>query len=286
MLYISFVLWRLMRLLQWYKNLLVFLPIVFVGQLFSWQYFFPALLGFFALCLVSSSYYLFNDIVDLRKDRQHPEKSRRLLASGKISVLQAFFLGMFLLFFGLWLSFYLSFIFFMLALTLFLLTMLYTFFFKMIAFADVLLIATNFVLRAVAGVFIITPSPFTLSPWLVLCTFFLALFLAVCKRASEVQHHAATYRAVLSFYTPEVTRALLTISTTALIIVYTLYSFFSQYPHLLFTLPLAMYTILYFLYLVFSGSEIPQHLEYLYLEPRLLIGVFLWILAVLVVIYF
>ena len=275
-----------MRILQWYKNLLVFLPIIFVGQFFSWHYFLPALLGFFALCLVSSSYYLFNDIVDLKKDRQHPEKSKRLLASGKISVLQAFLLGMVFLFFGLWLSFSLSLAFFLLALALFVLTMLYTFFFKIVAFADILLIAVNFVLRAVAGVFIITPSPFTLSPWLVLCTFFLALFLVVSKRVSEVQRHANTYRSVLSFYTPEITRALLTISTTALIIVYTLYSFFSQYPHLLFTLPLALYTILYFLYLVFSGSTIPQHLEYMYKEPRLLFGVFLWILSVLVVIYF
>lgn len=283
-LYIAFVMRFSMRFLQWYKNLLVFLPLLFLGQLFSWSSFFPALLGFFALCLVSSSYYLLNDIVDLPKDRLHPEKSKRLLASGKISVAQAFLLAILLLFFGLWLSLSLSVPFFALALSLFLLTLLYTFFLKNIAFADVLLIALNFVLRAVAGVYIL-PTAFPLSPWLVLCTFFLALFLAVGKRVSEMRQYATAYRSVLAYYTPEITRALLTISTTALIIVYTLYSFFSQYPLLLFTLPLALYTILYFLYLVFSDSTIPQHLEYLYREPRLFIGVLLWIVAVFFVIY-
>ncbi len=273
-----------MRIAQWYKNLLVFLPLVFAGSLFEQQYLFAALLGFLSLCLISSSSYFINDIKDLAKDKVHPQKSQRLLASGRITVVQAWLISVVLLGCGLALGWTLSLQFFLIALGLFVLTQLYTFFLKTVAFADVLTIAVNFVLRALAGVFIVASTPFTVSSWLLLCPFFLALFLAVGKRASEVRLHK-DHREVLIHYTPEMVRSLLVIATTCLIIAYTLYAFFSQYPGLLFTLPFALYTILRFLHLIFSGSSIPQHLELLYKDRHLVVGVLLWLLGVFLVVY-
>ncbi|MBW3016910.1 UbiA family prenyltransferase, partial [Candidatus Woesearchaeota archaeon] len=87
---------RLLRVEQWYKNLLVFLPLVFLKQLFSLS-FFNVLIGFIALCLVSSSGYILNDIFDLKKDRLHPEKSKRPIASGRINLYIAFAFAVILL---------------------------------------------------------------------------------------------------------------------------------------------------------------------------------------------
>ena len=81
---------NLFRARQWYKNLVIFLAIIFGGKLLDIQSWEPLSLGFIALCIISSSNYIINDIIDFRKDRLHPEKKNRPLAAGKISLVNAF----------------------------------------------------------------------------------------------------------------------------------------------------------------------------------------------------
>src|SRR3989338_6858175 len=94
----------LIRVRQWYKNLLVLLALFFAGALFNWSDVRVTLLAFFSLSFISSVGYIINDLVDLEKDKSHPEKKLRSLASGKISKGVAGLLGIVLLFFGFWLA--------------------------------------------------------------------------------------------------------------------------------------------------------------------------------------
>jgi 4-hydroxybenzoate polyprenyltransferase len=240
---------ELIRAKQWYKNLVIFLPLFFGRQLFS---FFPVqqtLIGFFALCMISSANYILNDITDREKDRLHPRKRLRPIAAGNVSLRAAFIVAALLLFGGMLVSFSLSRVFSFFSFGLFASTQLYTFVLKREPFADILGISLNFVIRTIAGAFVITEGlqPYVqVSAWLILCPFFFALFLASAKRNLEqavLKRGAKAHRSVLAVYTKEVCFALLIISTTLVLISYSLYVFFSPYPRMMYTIPFAVYII-------------------------------------------
>ncbi|MFH1637750.1 MAG: UbiA family prenyltransferase [Candidatus Woesearchaeota archaeon] len=275
----------ILRLRQWYKNLVVFLPILFVGRLFDAHGLFLTCLGFVALCLVSSSSYIINDIADRKSDRFHPEKKLRPIASGKVKVLAAALLSSLLLVLGMGLAYFLSLGFLLAIVALFTVSLLYTFWLKKEALVDIIVISVNFVIRAASGAFIISV---VVSPWLVLCTFFLSLFLASGKRSADLEllkGKASKYKEVLRHYTPEATHLLAVISATLLIVAYSLYSFLSLYPWLLLTLPIALYVTLRYLFLIRSGSFIARRPELAYKDKRLVMGILLWVMGVLLVIY-
>lgn len=276
---------QLLRVHQWYKNLVIFLPLLFSGMLLDYSASLYTLLGFASLCLASSAGYIINDIVDRKADKENPEKKTRPIASGLISVRFAFFSAIILLLASLCLAFVISELFFFSVLALFILTLIYTLWLKNIVFADILAIATNFVIRAVSGVFIIK---FEVSPWLILCIFFLSLFLSTGKRAAELSllsSKAVVHRKTLNYYSPNVTQSLITISTTLLIISYSLYSFMSKHPLMIYTLPFALFTIFRFLLLIYSGSPVARHPEYAFKVKSLLLGAILWLISIILVLY-
>ncbi len=278
-------LFNLLRVRQWYKNLVVFLALFFSANLFDGSLFLTTLLAFFALCFVSSAGYILNDIADRHQDRFHPEKKLRPLAAGKISLLIAVLLVVLLFIAGSLIAFILGASFFYIVLALFLLSLLYTFVLKKIVFADILTIASLFVLRAVSGAVAINV---TISPWLVLCPFFLSLFLSVGKRHAELhllQEKASATRKVLGEYTHELTDSLMGISTTLLVISYALYSFLSEYNYLLYTLPFALFVMFRFYYLINSGSAIARHAERVIKDWPMVVGIILWVLATAGLIY-
>src|SRR3989338_3641973 len=275
----------LFRVKQWYKNLVVFLAFFFSGNLFNLQYLYLIITLFFALSFVSSAGYIANDLRDRNRDKLHPEKKNRPIASGKIGTFTAIIFSFILLIVGLSLAWSISTDILLLASGLFLLTQIYTFALKDILFADILTIAILFVLRALAGAVAIGVW---VSPWLILCPFFLSLFLSVGKRHSEVcllKHKAEATRKVLAGYTLEVTLSLMTISTTLLTISYALYSFLSEHQQLLYTLPFALYVIFRFYYLITLGSFIARSPERVVYDRSMFIGILLWLLSVLLVIY-
>ncbi|MBW3012347.1 UbiA prenyltransferase family protein [Candidatus Woesearchaeota archaeon] len=279
---------RLLRVEQWYKNLLVFLPLVFVKQLFSLS-FFNVLIGFIALCLVSSSGYILNDIFDLKKDRLHPEKSKRPIASGRINLYIAFAFAVILLLVALSIALLLDKYFAFFVLALFTLTLFYSLYLKNEPFLDITIIGINFILRALSGAFIVKPGEIIrISPWLILCPFFLALFLAAGKRKSDLLllgKDAELHKPALTHYTSGIVDSLMTITTTSLLICYALFSFNSDYPLLVWTLPIAVYIMLRYVHLINSGSEIARKTYLVVKDLRIMLAGLLWALAAFFIIY-
>lgn len=276
---------QLLRIQQWYKNLLVFLPLIFAGLLFDPKSILLSLLGFLALCFMSSTNYILNDIIDKERDAIHPEKRYRPLASNKIEPFTAGAIAFCLAFFSLTLAFILSELFFILLLIFFFLTQLYSVYFKEELFADSIFISVNFVLRAIAGSFILSVR---LSPWLILCTFFLSLFLVVGKRKAELsflKNKAKHHKGVLEGYEEKITNTLMLIATAALLLSYSLYSFLSIYPQLIYSLPCALYTILRYFYICETNPSIARHPEQFYRDSRLVLGISLWVAIVLFLMY-
>lgn len=274
-----------MRPHQWYKNLVVFLAIFFAGKATNIDEVLYVGLGFLVLCIVSSANYIFNDIIDKKKDALNVEKKNRPIASGKISTLQGVILGTILLVTGLYFAYHLNNFFFFTVLSLFVLSSIYSTFLKNIAPLDIIIISTNFVIRAIAGVALIHDE--TISPWLVIGTFFLSLSLATGKRESEIKFlKNISHRETLSLYKKEITHSLMIISTTILIICFALYSFLSQYKNLIFVLPLFVYLIFRYLFLIESASEIARHPEKIYKDKEMIIGILITGLATITIVYF
>ena len=277
---------KLIRPKQWYKNLLVFLPIIFVGKIFDMNLLLLTILGFVSLCLISSANYIINDIIDLKKDRPHPEKKNRPLASGQIKIWQAVVLFACFTAASVYVALGLPRLFLYSVIALFALTQLYSIWLKKEMFADIIVIGVNFVIRAISGAFIINV---TVSPWLIVGVFFFAMFLAAGKRHAELLflgERATVHRATLKQYTKELTSALMVLTTALLIIAYSLYSFFSEHKNLFLTLPFAIYAIFRYFNLVYSGSPIARHPEKVFGDVRMIVAMFLWGLLTLYLMYF
>ncbi|MBN2457556.1 UbiA prenyltransferase family protein [Candidatus Woesearchaeota archaeon] len=263
---------RLARPYQWYKNLVIFIAVFFSGNLFNLDLIALTTLGFISLCLVSSANYAINDIVDRNSDSKHPEKKKRPIASGRVGIATAIAEAALLLASGFMLAYLLSPRFFICAIALFILTMLYSMHMKNEPFADIMFIGTNFVLRALGGVFILNAG---ISPWLVICAFFAAIFLAVSKRKADLfimGAKAAEHKKVLKYYPKSLLNSMINISATLLIISFSLYSFMKPHNSLLALLPFFLFIIFRYIYLVNSGSIIGRHPHLVYKDLRLVIA--------------
>ena len=281
----------LLRVDQWYKNLLVFLPIIFGLHILYASALIKTVVGFVCFCLVSSANYIINDWNDQDADRVHPEKKNRPLTSGAVDEHSALWIAGLFFVVGITLSFLLTQMFGVIMLTFAVLTQAYTFVFKEEAFADLLLIAINFVLRAVAGAYVIVSGidPYIrISPWLVLCTFFLALFLVAGKRQADLRalgKKAVKHKQVFAVYTEKLTDTLVLMTTTLLVACYSLYIFFNTKQMLFLTLPFALYGIFRYYYLIQTGHLISRRPELAYKDGRLLATILLWMLTALFALY-
>jgi len=256
-----------LRPYQWYKNILVFVAIFFSGNLFVGDVFLRVVIGFVALSLVSSSGYIINDIIDRENDRRNPEKRRRSIAAGKISVNLAVILSALSGILGATVAFFIDVTFFYVVLVLFGLMQAYTFWLKKIVMVDTVVISVNNVLRAMGGAFIIGVI---ISPWLILGIFFLSFFLATGKRVSELTVHEG--RQVLRWYNPKRSNALLGASTILLLGSYILFSFFSIHPYLYLSVPIVVFPLFRFIHLAHAGHVIPRHLELMWKDGKLIGG--------------
>lgn len=276
---------RVLRPQQWCKNLLVFLPIIFSQNLTNAQALLNTIIAFVSLCAVSSSSYVLNDIADRKEDRLNPEKKDRPIAAKRMSVPAAVLLALSVGAAGFLVALLLPVEFLVSVLTLFGLSQLYTVWLKHEAFADIILIATNFVIRAVSGAFAIQVW---VSPWLIVGVFFLALFFIIGKRRSELaflKSKAKRHRKVLAAYTPEIITQLSSLATTSLVLSYTLYVFFGQHQMLFITLPFALYAIFRYEALIAEGSSIARHPHRMFTDTRLMIAIILWVATTIGILY-
>ncbi len=276
---------KLIRVYQWYKNLVIFLALFFSGNLLNVALMKEAAIAFLSFSLISSAGYVINDLKDLAEDKKHPERRLRPLASGQIRKWVATLMIVLLLMGGGLLTFSLGREFLWISGLFLGLSLLYTFILRRIIFGDVLTIATLFVIRAIAGAVAIKV---VISPWLILVPFFLSLYLSTGKRHSELQllgEKAGETKKVLQEYTPEMTNILMTVSITLLIISYALYSFLSEHALLIMTLPFAVYTIFRYHYLIVSRSVVARNPEKIIKDQPIMVGIVLWLLVTGLIIY-
>ena len=282
---------KTMRPHQWTKNAFVLAALIFSQHLLDPPYLTRALVAFAAFCLLSSAVYIFNDIKDMDQDRVHPRKRSRPIASGELSAGIAGAVGLGLLFAGLGLSFTLGVPFILVAASYLFLQAGYIYLLKRVVLLDVIIISLGFVIRAIAGAVAISVF---ISPWLILCTFLIALFLALAKRRHELillNEAAASHRSNLADYTVPLLDQLISIVTAATIISYSIYTlspgvtekFGNRY--MILTLPFVLYGIFRYLYLIYVREEGGSPTRVLLADLPLLVSAILWGMTAVGIIY-
>lgn len=281
-----------MRPRQWTKNAFVFAAVVFDRQL-SLQNplpLFHSLVGFILFCFISSSVYIFNDLIDIEADRKHPLKSKRPIASRQLSVPVAVTALVVLLVITFPVAYLLSPNFLIISIIYLLVNVAYTLWLKHIPLIDVLIIALGFVLRVGAGVTLIQVQRF--SPWLYVVTTLLALYIGFGKRRAELtllNEDAQSHRRVLDGYNLPLLDQLITIVSSTTILAYSLYTFSA--PNLpanhamMLTIPFVLYGIFRYLYLIQIKHEGGAPEEILLSDRPLQITVLLWGLSILLIFY-
>ena len=277
---------RLLRGTQWSKNAVVFAALVFGDPRIDHPLL-RTLAAFILFCCISSAIYILNDWRDMEQDRLHPTKSRRPMAAGMVSaragLVVAAILATITVIGSLLVSPWLT-----LVLAVYALLMLaYIFRLKEVVLLDAFVIATGFVLRAVAGAAAVEVP---VSAWLALCTMLLALFLAFGKRRSELVKlgaDASAHRHVLAGYTLPLLDGLLIMTASCAIMGYSIYSFTSESVPtngaMMLSVPFVVFAIMRYLYLLVSKGEGGAPETLLWRDMPLLIAVVLWGVTVLAV---
>jgi 4-hydroxybenzoate polyprenyltransferase len=265
---------RATRPWQWYKQGVMFLGIVFSGNLLNAAAWIDLLVGVGAFTAVAGATYLFNDISDVEADRNHPEKQHRPIASGQLSVPVAAAFGVVLAVLGLAGAFSLGALFLALLLAYLAQNALYSLYLKQVVFVDVLVVAVGFVLRAVAGVVAIDVF---LSPWLIVSTFLLALVLALGKRRTELELTTESDggRDVLANYADGNLDQLLVMTMATLLMAYSLYTFSRTDPAMMVTLPFAFFGVFRYHHLL-HATDVGGQPEYLLTDRPSIVNGLLW----------
>jgi 4-hydroxybenzoate polyprenyltransferase len=281
---------RSLRPRQWAKNLFVFAGLMFSQNLLS-PLFWPAGAAFLLFCGLSGAIYLLNDVADAEKDRLHPEKRRRPVASGALPRGLALAVGVALMAGMLALSFRLSWRFGLVAAAYAALLTAYSVWLKRLVILDVLTVAVGFVLRAVAGAVAIEVD---ISGWLLICTVLVALFLALGKRRHEyltLHGDAAAHRPILAEYSEGFIDQMIAVVTASTVTAYALYTMSPEtvakfHSRLLpLTLPFVLYGVFRYLYLLYR-RQLGGNPSDLFLQDRaLIVNTLLWMLSLIVIIY-
>lgn len=261
-----------LRIKHWIKNVVIFAAPLFALKIqpvhLGW-----VTVGFFAFSFLASAFYLINDVVDIEKDRNHPTKKNRPIASGEVSIFAALTTAAFLAIGSIGIAFYLDINFGLILCTYALLQLLYNWQLKQVVILDIMVVALGFVLRAFSGAVIVNVAA---SGWFLLCVGFLAFFLAIEKRKAELANGSENTRVVLQHYSLNWLHRMENVATSAAIITYSLWTIESnQSKWFLLTIPLVVYVI--FKYQQLSETKIAETPELIMLKkPAVLIAVVLW----------
>ncbi|MGF7117803.1 decaprenyl-phosphate phosphoribosyltransferase [Methanobacterium oryzae] len=273
-----------MRPRQWYKNLIIFIGIIFSLNLLNFNLWIDAIAAFAIFCVLSGSIYIINDVSDIEKDKNHPKKCKRPIASGKINPINALLFSILLVLLALASAYLINTLFLVSAVSFFILILIYSLFLKQLIIVDIMVISTGFVIRAIAGCLAIGVL---ISPWLIICAFLLALFLAIGKRRHELVllgENAGNHREILNGYSTEMLDQMITITTSALIMSYSLYTFFTGKIFIMLTIPFAFYGLFRYIFL-FHKENFGGEPEMLFKDKGMLLTIIFWILIAIFVIY-
>ena len=281
---------QIMRPQHWTKNVFVFAALIFGQKLAVPLAVGRAVGGFFCFCLAASAVYIFNDIIDRTTDSLHPEKRKRPIASGDISVRSAALVAVLCAAVAIIGAFLLAHYFAVVILTYILLMVLYSLILKEVMILDCVVISIGFCLRAIAGAIVVAVS---ISPWLIVCTFALCLFLAFSKRRSEIallREDSESFRKTLAGYTPELLVHMLNVTSGLAVVCFLLYAMddrtFQLFGtnHLVYTTPLVLYCIFRFSALMQQGRY-SDPVQLILHDLPFQIGLVLWVLSCIGIIY-
>lgn len=297
---------RLLRIKQWIKNLIIFLPLFFSGHIFVSSYFLTTIWAFIAMSLATSSIYIFNDLIDKDRDQLHPNKKHRPISSGEISVNFALVISITVLL----LSFIISMVYvqseyFTGFILLYIIIMiLYTLFFKHAGIVDAIVISLGFVLRVVAGAVLLELS---LSAMLVIAIIGSAILISFGKRKAEISsmgfEKAIRHRPALGVYPKGVLDIIISTVTSVTFFAYIMYCYgyqtyglrvvlanylppkFYEPQWLLLTVPIAFYVLVRYLIIIYKGqSTIPEDIWVK--DNSLRTGLLIWVISLFLLIYF
>ena len=275
---------------QWIKNLFVFAGVIFSQQMLT-PLLWTAVAAFAIFCGLSGAMYLFNDVADAARDRLHPTKRLRPIASGRLSRRTASVAGALLLAGSLAAAFRINVPFGLVALAYGVLLTAYSVWFKHLVILDVLTVAAGFVLRAVAGAVAVDVE---ISGWLLICTILLALFLALGKRRHEYRslaRDASLHRPILAEYSEGFLDQMISVVTPSTVTAYALYTMSPEtvakfHTRLLpLTLPFVLYGIFRYLYLLYRRDLGGSPSDLVVNDRALLLDALLWMLATFAIIY-
>ena len=280
-----------MRPRQWAKNVFVLAPLVFARQLDDPRVLGRALLAFAAFSLLASAIYLINDVRDRAEDSRHPRKRTRPIAAGRLPVPAALVAAALLAAGALGMGWALDGRLAAILLTYLAANLAYSLGLKRVVILDVMVVSAGFVLRVMAGG---VAAEVEVSAWLILCTSFLALFLAFSKRRHELMlltAEAAEQRQVLTHYSPAFLDQMINVVTAGTVVAYAVYAISPETVEkfhtrdLIFTMPFVLFGIFRYLYLIYQRPSQRNPTEAILGDQPFLINIFLWVACVVWVIY-
>lgn len=283
---------KLLRVPQWIKNLFVFVPLIFSLHLFHYDYFKQTFITFILFCLASSTIYVFNDIIDIDYDKQHPVKKNRPLAAGRISIKTAYSIFIVLILVVLFASYIIDISVFTVLLVFFAINILYTIKFKHIVILDIFSIAAGFSIRVYAGAISIDVP---ISSWLILSTIFISLFLATMKRHSELKRFEKEpdikTRKVLQSYSLDFTKQMATVAASGLVTCYALYTVAERTvtsfgtENLIYTTPFVVFGLFRFMFLEYINQKGENTTEIMLTDVPTILNLVLYFITSVVIIY-
>jgi 4-hydroxybenzoate polyprenyltransferase len=281
---------QIMRPRHWAKNVFVFAALIFGRQITVPLAFGKAIGAFFCFCLAASAVYIFNDIIDRGTDSLHPEKRKRPIAAGTVRISSATMVSTLCAAAAIIGSFLIARSFAAVILAYISLMILYSLLFKRMMILDCVVISIGFCLRAIAGAVVVGVF---ISPWLIICTFALCLFLAFSKRRGEIillGESSESFRRTLAGYTPELLAHMLDVTSGLAVVCFLLYAMDERTlrifgtNNLVYTTPLVLYCIFRFSLLIQQGTY-SDPLQLIYKDLPFQIGLVLWVLSCIAIIY-
>lgn len=281
----------LIRPKHWIKNAFVIMPLVFSIRFTEIDSIYLVLQAFVSFCFIASSVYVLNDIVDKEKDKKHPKKKHRPIASGEISLITASILGIFLFIFACLIAHHLNIKVLSVILLYFFVNVAYSLKFKHYVILDVFIIAFGFILRVYAGSFALNAN---VSHWIILTTFFISLFLGFSKRLNELNSLSKKeeHRYVLAFYSEELLHHFLMTAASLTIMSYALYTIDPKVilkygtDNLIYSVPIVVFGIFRYLYLLFQKKEGGDVAETILRDKIIILTCVFWLTSTITILFF
>ena len=271
---------------QWIKNGFILAPLVFAQKVFSVHELVESVQAVIAFCALSSAVYIFNDLVDLEADRNHPVKRKRPLASGAVSTRLAVVTGVIFVIGAMLWGWGLGYHVFIIMGIYLVIQLLYNVRLKEVVILDIFCVSSGFFLRVMAGANAIDVP---MSRWLIICSILIAMFLTLCKRRNELmilgKDKAGSHRKVLDEYDVHLLDQLIGIIAGSTLLSYLLYCLSEETmekfhtDRLIYTFPFVLYGVFRYLYLIHHKREGGSPEKLFFSDRPLLLSVVLWGLA-------